>query len=120
MTGRDRVLITGATGFVGSAVARVITERRFDVRVLVRPSSKRTNLEGVACEPVEGDMMDAQSVARALKNVRYLFHIAADYRLWARDPSEIMRNNVEGTRIMMNAARMARVEKIVYTSSVAT
>jgi len=120
MTSGDRVLITGATGFVGSAVARVLAERGFDLRVLVRPSSPRANLDAVDCEIVEGDMMDAASMTRALKNVRYLFHVAADYRLWASDPSEIVRNNLEGTRIVMEAARAAGVEKIVYTSSVAT
>ena len=120
MTSGGRVLITGATGFVGSAVARVVAERGFDVRVLVRPSSPRANLEGVACEIVEGDMKDALSVTRALKNVRYLFHVAADYRLWARDPGEIVRNNREGTRIGDECGRASGVEKIVYTSSVAT
>src|SRR5262249_36897794 len=120
MTSGDRVLITGATGFVGSAVARAIAKRSFTVRVLVRPSAPRTNLAGIAGEIAEGDMKDAQSVMSAMKDVRYVFHVAADYRLWARDPLEIVRNNVEGTRIVMNAAQACGVERIVYTSSVAT
>jgi len=116
----DRVLITGASGFVGSAVARALTKRGYAVRALVRASSPRANLAALACEVVEGDMRDSQSLIPAFKDVRYLFHVAADYRLWARDPSEIYRNNLEGTRNVMNAARNAGVEKIVYTSSVAT
>jgi dihydroflavonol-4-reductase len=90
------------------------------VRALVRPSSPRTNLAGVACEIVEGDMRDRQSMVRAAKDVRYLFHVAADYRLWARNSREIVHNNLEGTRVVMTAAQQARVEKVVYTSSVAT
>ncbi len=120
MTSGDRVLVTGGTGFVGSAVAGAIAERGFDLRVLARPSSPRTNLAGIACEIVEGDLLDKQSVVHALKDVRYLFHVAADYRLWARDPREIVRNNLEGTRTVMSAARACGVERIVYTSSVAT
>jgi dihydroflavonol-4-reductase len=120
MTAGDRVLITGASGFVGSAVLRALHGRGFRLRALVRPSSPRTNLAGIACEIVEGDMGDVESMTRAAKNVRYLFHVAADYRLWARDPDEIVRNNREGTRAVMMAALRAGVEKIVYTSSVAT
>ena len=116
----DRVLVTGASGFVGSAVARAAAERGFHVRALVRSSSPRTNLAAVDCEIVEGDMKDAGSMDRALKDVRYLFHVAADYRLWARDSTEVYRNNLEGTRITMEAARNRGVERIVYTSSVAT
>ena len=116
----DRVLITGASGFVGAAVARALAGRGFAVRALVRPSSPRINLAAFPCEIIEGDMMDASSMIRAAQGARYLFHVAADYRLWARDPSEIERNNLEGTSNAMNAARAAGVEKIVYTSSVAT
>jgi dihydroflavonol-4-reductase len=119
MTSGDPVLVTGGSGFVGSAVAHALAARGFAVRALVRPSSNRTNLAGLACEIVEGDMADAQSLIRALDGVRYLFHVAADYRLWARNPDEIMRNNLEGTRNVMIAARKCDTERIVYTSSVA-
>ena len=116
----DRVMITGASGFVGSAVVRAAVQRGFDVRALVRSSSLLTNLSGLDCEIVQGDMRDAASMSGALRDVRFLFHVAADYRLWARDPMEVYRNNLEGTRVTMDAARNRGVEKIVYTSSVAT
>ncbi len=116
----ETVLVTGASGFVGSAVARSLAERGERVRVLVRASSPRTNLEGFACEIVEGDMRDQGSMDRAMRGAGKLYHVAADYRLWARDPEDIVRNNREGARIVMEAARRAGVGKIVYTSSVAT
>jgi len=115
----DRVLITGATGFLGSAVLRKVLEWRYAPRVLVRPKSPRANLAGLDCDIVIGDLRDSATLSEALRDVRYLFHVAADYRLWARDPDEIIRNNREGTRMIMLAARAARVERIVYTSSVA-
>jgi dihydroflavonol-4-reductase len=90
------------------------------VRALMRATSPRTNVSDLAAEIVEGDMRDEKSVRRAMKDARYLFHVAADYRLWARDPEEIVRNNREGTRIVMDAALAEGVEKVVYTSSVAT
>jgi dihydroflavonol-4-reductase len=116
----DRVLVTGASGFVGSAVARALVERGYRVRLLVRASSPRTNLQGLDGEIVQGDMRDRQAVQDALSGVRYLFHVAADYRLWAREPAEIERNNLEGTRAVMQAAIDTKVERVVYTSSVAT
>ncbi|HEY1961456.1 MAG TPA: NAD-dependent epimerase/dehydratase family protein, partial [Rhizomicrobium sp.] len=116
----DVVLVTGASGFVGSAVARKLIERGFRVRAMVRAGSPRGNLAGLDCEISEGDMRDAASLARAMDGARHLFHVAADYRLWARDPGEIIRNNRDGTRAVMTAARTAGVERIVYTSSVAT
>ena len=116
----DRVLVTGASGFVGSAVARALRERGLQVSCLVRASSPRTNLQGLDVQLVEGDLRDAASMGRAMQGQRYLFHVAADYRLWARDPEEIVRNNLAGTSNVMQAARDAGVERIVYTSSVAT
>ncbi len=116
----DRVLVTGASGFVGSAVARALRERGLAVSCLVRRSSPRTNLAGLDVSLVEGDLRDAASLASAMAGQRFLFHVAADYRLWARDPEEIVRNNLEGTRNVMQAAQAAGVERIVYTSSVAT
>jgi dihydroflavonol-4-reductase len=115
----DKVLVTGASGFVGSAVARALSRRGDDVRVLMRASSVRTNIEGEAFEIAEGDMRDRASMIAAMQDVRYLFHVAADYRLWAPDPQEIVRNNLEGTRAVMEAARATGVERVVYTSSVA-
>ncbi|MGX7001427.1 hopanoid-associated sugar epimerase [Caballeronia sp. KNU42] len=117
---RGRVLVTGASGFVGSAVARIARERGFDVRVVIRKTSSRQNLEGLDAEVVIGDMRDEASMRAAMKGVRYLLHVAADYRIWARDPGEIERANLEGTEATMRAALAEGVERIVYTSSVAT
>lgn len=116
----DTVLVTGATGFVGSAVARKLVAAGFHVRALVRETSNRANIDGLGIEPVPGDMRDGASMAQAMQGARYLFHVAADYRLWVPDPDEITRNNLMGVRATMGAARKAGVEKIVYTSSVAT
>ena len=116
----DRVLITGASGFLGSAVARALVARGAKVRALVRPSSPRDNFADLDCEIVAGDLTDRPSLAAALHGVRYLFHVAADYRFWARDPSIILRANVDGTRSLMQEALAAGTERIVYTSSVAT
>ncbi|HTU35070.1 MAG TPA: hopanoid-associated sugar epimerase [Candidatus Acidoferrum sp.] len=113
-------LVTGASGFVGSHVARQLVAAGHSVRILARPSSNLRALEGVAVERVEGDLRDARSLARAMRGVQRVFHVAADYRLWARDPEEIYRSNVEGTRSLLDAAREAGVERIVYTSTVAT
>lgn len=116
----DIVLVTGASGFVGSAVARLLAERGCNVRALARATSPRGNLAGFGCEIVEGDMREPADMRRAVADVRYVFHVAADYRLWARDAEEIVRNNVRGTRAVMEAAADAGVERVVYTSSVAT
>jgi len=116
----DVAFVTGASGFVGSAVVRALAGAGYKVRALVRRSSPRTNLDVPGLEVVEGDMRDAPAVARAAKGARYVFHVAADYRLWAPDPQEIVRNNTEGTRAVLSAAREAGAERIVYTSSVAT
>lgn len=116
----DLAFVTGASGFVGSALARHLASRNIPLRLSVRASSRRDNLEGLKAEVVVADMCDAAAMAKALKGVRWLFHVAADYRLWARDPSEIVRHNLEGTRAVMKAALAAGVERVVYTSSVAT
>jgi dihydroflavonol-4-reductase len=120
MSERGRVLVTGASGFVGSAIVRAFLSSGYPVRALVRSTSPRQNLQGLAIECVEGDICDPDAMGRAMSGIRYLAHAAADYRLWARDPAAIMRTNVEGTRTVMKAARTAGVERIVYTSSVAT
>ncbi|MFI4974060.1 MAG: hopanoid-associated sugar epimerase [Caulobacterales bacterium] len=120
MQSGDLILVTGASGFVGSAVLRAALARGVKARALVRPTSPGHNFVGLDCEIVQGDMTDPQSMRRAMQGVRYLFHVAADYRLWAPDPAQIMRANVEGARVVMQAARDAGVERIVYTSSVAT
>src|SRR5207245_2136455 len=113
-------LVTGATGFVGSAVARVLLKAGHPVRVLARRNSDRRNLEGLAVEVAEGSLEDPGSLAAAVAGCRYLFHVAADYRLWVPDPEPMFRVNVAGTRALMLAAVGAGVERIVYTSSVAT
>jgi dihydroflavonol-4-reductase len=115
-------LVTGATGFLGSHVARQLVARGEDnqVRVLVRPSSDLRALAGLPAERVTGDLRDPASLDRALAGVERVFHVAADYRLWARDPNEIYESNVTGTRNLLAAARRAGVQRIVYTSTVAT
>jgi dihydroflavonol-4-reductase len=115
-----KVLVTGATGFVGSVVARQLLARGDDVRVLARPGSDRRNLQGLAIDCVEGDLRHMDSLHRACRNLDGLFHVAADYRLWSRDPRELYASNVTGTRNLMLAALAAKVPRIVYTSSVAT
>ena len=113
-------LVTGVSGFVGSAVARALAASGREVRGLARASSPRGNLADFPGELVEGDLRDSAAVARAMTGADALFHVAADYRLWARDPEDIVRNNRDTTRIVMEAARQAGVRRIVYTSSVAT
>jgi len=113
-------LVTGATGFVGSHVARLLAARGEPVRVLVRASSRTDALDGIACERVTGELCDPGSIQEALRGVRRVFHVAADYRLWARDPAEIYSSNVEGTRNLLSIARDAQVEQFIYTSTVAT
>lgn len=120
MPQQDIAFLTGASGFVGSAVARRLIEAGFAVRALVRGTSNRKNLDGLAVAVIEGDIRDADLLQRATQGARYVFHVAADYRLWAPDPNEIIRTNVEGTRAVMAAALANGVERVVYTSSVAT
>jgi dihydroflavonol-4-reductase len=116
----SEVLVTGATGFIGSAVAKALCEAGFAVRAIVRPTSPRRHLAGLALKFHEGDLRDAAAVRSAMADVKYVFHLAADYRLWARHPSEIVQNNILMTRNVMEEALRARAERIVYTSSVAT
>ena len=112
-------LVTGATGFVGSAVARALLARGQAVRVLVRPGSNRSNLAGLPVELAEGDLTDPASLARAVAGCRHVFHVAADYRIWVPDPAAMLRANVDGTTALMLAAAEAGAERIVYCSSVA-
>ena len=116
----DLSLVTGATGFVGSAVARALLARGHRVRVLARPNSDRRNLAGLAVEIAEGTMEDSRSLARAVAGCRYVYHVAADYRIWVPDPAPMFRANVDGTRDLLTAALEAGAERVVYTSSVAT
>src|SRR5580704_9125223 len=113
-------LVTGATGFVGSHVVRQLVSTGQPVRALVRPGSNLEALGGLEVEYFEGDLRDARSLQRAMQGVRRVFHVAADYRLWAPKPEEIYENNVEGTRKLLAAAKRAGIERIVYTSTVAT
>ena len=113
-------LVTGATGFVGSHVASQLVSSGENVRVLVRPTSNFKLLEDLRVERVEGDLRDAGSIERAMRGVRRVFHVAADYRLWTQHPEELYESNVEGTRRLIAAAERAGVERIVYTSTVAT
>ena len=111
-------LVTGATGFVGAHVARALLDAGERVRCLVRAGSDRRNLEGLDVELVEGDLLDAASLRPGLDGIRRLFHVAADYRLFVRDPASIYRANVDGTRALYQAAAEAGVERVVHTSSV--
>ena len=112
--------VTGATGFVGSHVARVLAEHGADLRLLVRPSSDLRNIQDLNAERVAGDLRDAESLKNGITGCDVVFHVAADYRLWVRDPDEMYRSNVEGTRAILQAARESGVRRVVYTSSVAT
>ena len=112
--------VTGATGFLGSHVARVLAEQGAQLRLLVRPSSDLRNIADLNAERVEGDLRDPASIEKALAGCDALFHVAADYRLWVRDPEQMYRSNVEGTRGLIEAARKQGVRRVIYTSSVAT
>ena len=116
----DLVLVTGAAGFVGAAVARALAAEGRRLRLLVRATSDPRNLADLPAERVEADLRDAGAVGRAMAGVTHLFHVAADYRLWAPDPEEIIRNNRAMTANVMRAALDVGVKRIVYTSSVAT
>jgi dihydroflavonol-4-reductase len=120
-----RFFLTGATGFLGSHVARVLAEQGADLRLLVRLTSNLKNLEGLTSgttkvETATGDLRDSASLEKAMAGCEVVFHVAADYRLWVRDPAEMYRSNVEGTRAILEAAQKNGVRCVVYTSSVAT
>jgi dihydroflavonol-4-reductase len=115
-----KAFVTGATGFVGTHVARLLEEQGAELRILVRPSSDLRNIEDLKAERVIGDLRDAESLEKAMSGCDVVFHVAADYRLWIRDPEQMYRSNVEGTRGVLEAARKNQVRRVVYTSSVAT
>ncbi|HKW68861.1 MAG TPA: hopanoid-associated sugar epimerase [Terriglobales bacterium] len=115
-----KALVTGATGFVGSHVAHWLADQGAELRLLVRPTSLTANLEGIAGERVTGDLREPESLRKAVEGCEAVFHVAADYRLWTREPQEMYRSNVEGTRNILQAAQEAGVRRVVYTSSVAT
>jgi dihydroflavonol-4-reductase len=114
------VFITGATGFVGSHVARALADNGADLRLLVRQNSNLKNVADLKAEHVIGDLRDPASLEKGIAGCEVVFHVAADYRLWVRDPEEMYRANVDGTRAILEAARKNRVRRLVYTSSVAT
>jgi dihydroflavonol-4-reductase len=115
-----KAFVTGATGFLGSHVARLLADQGADLRLLVRSTSNLRNLQGLKAETASGDLRDAGSLEKAMSGCDTVFHVAADYRLWARDPWEMYRSNVEGTRAILEAARKNGVRRVVHTSSVAT
>jgi dihydroflavonol-4-reductase len=115
----ETVLVTGATGFLGSAVARALIAEGHRVRLLARPNSDRRNVEGLDAEVVHGDLAQPETLPGALKGCSALFHVAADYRLWVRDPAPMYRINVDGSAALIRAAAAAGVSRAVYTSSVA-
>ncbi len=114
------ILVTGATGFVGGHIARLLDRRGAQLRLLVRPQSRLENLEGIHAEHVTGDLSDAASLRAAVRGCETLFHVAADYRLWARRPLELYQTNVAGTNALFNAAFEGGVKRVVYTSTVGT
>lgn len=112
--------VTGATGFVGGHVARALEEQGAELRLLVRPSSDTRNLEGLKADRAIGDLRDSASLDKAMAGCDVVFHVAADYRLWVRDPEQMYRSNVDGSRAILDAAQKNGVRRVVYTSSVAT
>jgi dihydroflavonol-4-reductase len=112
--------VTGATGFVGSHIARLLAEQGADLRLLVRASSNTKNVSDLKADLVEGDLRNPATLEKAISGCETVFHVAADYRLWVRDPDQMYRANVEGTRAILDAARKIGVRRVVYTSSVAT
>ena len=119
MARENLAFVTGATGFVGAAVARALAARGFALRLLVRRASERKHLAGLEAELVEGDLNDAESLKIGVKDCRYVFHVAADYRIWVPEPDAMIATNVHATESLLRIAHAAGVERIVYTSSVA-
>jgi dihydroflavonol-4-reductase len=115
-----RVLVTGATGFIGGNLARALRRRGYDVAALVRPESNTLTIDGTGVEQVPGDILDRESVDRALRGCEGVFHCAAAYTFWSPDPDLVYRTNVGGTANVLEAARQAGVSKVVYTSTVST
>jgi dihydroflavonol-4-reductase len=115
-----KAFVTGATGFLGSHVARAVSDQGAELRLLVRATSNLKNLQGLKAETAIGDLRDAASLEKAMSGCDTVFHVAADYRLWVRDPAEMYKSNVDGTRALLDAARKSGVRRVVYTSSVAT
>src|SRR6266404_9068223 len=115
-----QAFVTGATGFLGSHVARALADQGADLRLLVRANSNTKNIADLKADLVTGDLRDPASLEKGIAGCDIVVHVAADYRLWVRDPNEMYRSNVEGTRSLLEAARKQGVRRVVYTSSVAT
>jgi len=115
-----KVFVTGATGFVGSHVARVLSQQGADLRLLVRKTSRTELIDALKAERVTGDLRQPETLRAAVQGCEMVFHVAADYRLWVPDADQMYRSNVEGTRGLIQAAHAAGVRRIVYTSTVAT
>ncbi len=115
-----KVFVTGATGFVGSHVAHALAEQGADLRLLVRAGSRTDNIADLKAETALGDLREPDSLKKAMSGCEFVFHVAADYRLWVRDPDQMYRSNVEGTRAIIRAAQECGVRRVIYTSSVAT
>src|SRR5947209_2124786 len=115
-----KIFITGATGFVGAHVARALAAEGAELRLLMRPTSRTDNIADVRADVVTGDLREPESLKKAMRGCEFVFHVAADYRLWVRDPDQMYRANVEGTRAIIQAAQESNVRRVIYTSSVAT
>jgi dihydroflavonol-4-reductase len=115
-----KIFLTGATGFIGHHVAKALADQGAQLRLLVRKTSKLSNLEGIDGETHLGDLLEPDSLRNAIRGCDAVLHVAADYRLWVRDPETMYRTNVEGTRALLRIAREENVPRFVYTSSVAT
>src|SRR5271166_1288487 len=115
-----KCFVTGATGFLGSHVARELLANGADLRLLVRPTSRTDNIAELPAERAIGDLRNLESLKKGMAGCEFVFHVAADYRLWARNGQELYDSNVEGTRNLLESARDTGVRRVIYTSSVAT